>query len=59
MSPHLCDNYLGRSALLVRMVDGDLAPFVAECVKEEIRRVLHYVEPVPEPAALQLAEADE
>lgn len=47
MTQHV-ENYCRRTALLLRLLEGDLADEVGEGARDEIRRVLHYVEPVAE-----------
>ncbi len=59
MTNHRCDQYLRHLGLLVRFREGDLAHCISEVGRDEIRRTLSYVEPVPEPVAVVLAEADE
>ena len=59
MTPHRCEQFVQRSALLLDMLDGSLSKHVSEHVKDEIRRVLNYLEPPVEAVAVQLAEADE
>lgn len=59
MTDHRCDQYLRHLGLLVRFLEGDLSHCISEAGRDEIRRVLHYVEPDPEPLAVQLADSDE
>jgi hypothetical protein len=59
MTENHVHNYCARTALLLRMLEGDLAHFCSEHVREEIRRILHYVEAPLEPSEPPLAEADE
>lgn len=52
MNQHI-DNYCRRTALLLRMLEGDLADEVGEGARDEIRRCLHCAEAeidVPVPA---------
>lgn len=59
MTPHRCEQLVQRTTLLLDMLDGSLSRHVSEHVKEEIRRVLNYLEPPVEAIAVPLAEADE
>lgn len=54
MTPHRCEQFVQRSALLLDMLDGSLSKHVSEHVKEEIRRVLNYLEPPVEAIAVPL-----
>ncbi len=58
MTENHVENYCSRSVLLLRMLDGDLAQYIAPRVREEIQRVLR-LEPVSVGPVVLLAEADE
>lgn len=40
MNQHI-ENYCRRTALLLRLLEGDLADEITEAAKDEIRRCLH------------------
>ena len=44
MSPNRCEQFLQRTELLVRLLEGDLRHDLSERAKDEVRRVLSYVE---------------
>lgn len=59
MSPNRCKQFLQRTELLVRLLEGDLRHDLSERAKDEVRRVLSYIEPDINPPVLTLGEADE
>lgn len=62
MSPNRCEQFLQRTELLVRLLEGDLRNDLSERAKDEVRRVLSYIETDIDMTgwpALQLAESDE
>lgn len=59
MSPNRCEQFLQRTELLVRLLEGDLCHDLSERAKDEVRRILNYVEPNALPPVVPLAEADE
>lgn len=59
MTPTRAEAFCARTDLLLRMLDGNLSRYCSEHVKDEVRRILHYVEPPLEPSCDGLAEADE
>lgn len=59
MSPARAEAFCARTDLLLRMLDGNLSHYCSEHVKDEVRRILHYIEPPLEPTGDDLAEADE
>ncbi len=58
MTQHV-ENYCQRTELLLRMLEGDLAPYVSVSVKDEIKRVLRMYEDPNERVIAALMEADE
>lgn len=62
MSPNRCEQFLQRTELLVRLLEGDLRNDLSERAKDEVRRVLSYIETDIDMTGwpvLQLAESDE
>lgn len=62
MSPNRCEQFLQRTELLVRLLEGDLRNDLSERAKDEVRRVLAYIETDIDMTGwpvLQLAESDE
>lgn len=59
MSPNRCEQFLQRTELLVRLLEGDLRNDLSERAKDEVRRVLSYIETDIEQPVLALADADE
>ena len=59
MSPNRCEQFLQRTELLVRLLEGDLRHDLSERAKDEVRRILSYVEPPVNDVVAPLAEADE
>lgn len=59
MSPNRCEQFLQRTELLVRLLEGDLRNDLSERAKDEVRRILSYVEPNAIPPVVPLAESDE
>ena len=59
MSPNRCEQFLQRTELLVRLLEGDLRHDLSERAKDEVRRILSYIEPPVNDAVAPLAEADE
>ena len=62
MSPNRCEQFLQRTELLVRLLEGDLRNDLSERAKYEVRRVLSYIETDIDMTGwpvLQLAESDE
>lgn len=55
----MVENYCARTELLIRMLEGDLAPYVSVSCKDEIKRVLRLAD-FPEQKVIEaLLEADE
>ena len=56
MSPNRCEQFLQRTELLVRLLEGDLRHDLSERAKDEVRRILNYVEPPLEPLVAPLMD---
>ena len=59
MSPNRCEQFLQRTELLVRLLEGDLRHDLSERAKDEVRRILNYVEPPLEPLVAPLMEGED
>ena len=59
MSPNRCEQFLQRTEMLVRLLEGDLRHDLSERAKDEVRRILSYVEQPDIDVIAPLAEADE